>query len=83
MISFIWLLDSNKEQQLIISKIAEINKINVKDQNYPLNEEIMEFNKNYEQILHQFNHFLYDFEEKSFKNITSIIKQMFYSKLLK
>jgi hypothetical protein len=37
MISFIWLLDSNKEQQLIISKIAEINKINVKDQNYPLN----------------------------------------------
>ncbi len=75
MISFIWLLDSNKEQQLIISKIAEINKINVKDQNYPLNEEIMEFNKNYEQILHQFNHFLYDFEEKSFKNITSIIKQ--------
>ena len=73
-INFIWILENPKESQIIIDKIISINKENMKNQNFPFSEELMEFTKDYEQKIYQFHHFIFDFNENQFININEILK---------
>ena len=75
LVSFTWLLDNPKDQVEVVEKIREINSKCAKDTNFQMAEEVLQFNRNYESNYAQLLHFIYDFNDKSFVNINTLLKE--------
>ena len=73
-VSFIWVIDNHKHQQLVLDKIKELNKKVTQQQSFMLSEEVFEFNKNYEQLGIEFTNFIYDHEDNTFVNAAKLLK---------
>ena len=74
MISFVWVLENQKDQIALFEKIQEINKNVTQEQNFLMSEEVFEFNKNYGQANADFINYIYDHKDNSFVNAAKLLK---------
>ena len=75
LVSFAWLLENPKDQLDIVEKLRTINAKCMKDPNFQMAEEALQFNRSYESNYGQLLNMIYDFNEKAFINVNSLLKE--------
>ena len=75
LVCFTWILENPKDQVEIVEKLKSINARCIKDHNFQMAEEALQFNRSYESNYSQLLNMIYNFEEKSFVNINQLLKE--------
>ena len=75
LVCFTWLLDNPKDQLDIVEKLKAINATCIKDPNFQMAEEALQFNRSYESNYGQLLNMIYDFNEKAFINVNTLLKE--------
>ena len=75
LVCFTWILENPKDQVEIVEKLKSINAKCIKDPNFQMAEEALQFNRSYESNYSQLLNTIYNFEEKSFINVNQILKE--------
>ena len=75
LVCFTWLLDNPKDQLGIVEKLKAINATCIKDPNFQMAEEALQFNRSYESNYGQLLNMIYDFNEKAFINVNTLLKE--------
>ena len=75
LVCFTWILESPKDQVEIVEKLKAINAKCIKDPNFQMAEEALQFNRAYESNYSQLLNMIYNFDERTFVNINSLLKE--------
>ena len=75
LVCFSWILEDPKDQHEIVEKLKSINAKSIKDPNFQMAEEALQFNRSYESNYGQLLNMIYNFEENSFININTLLRE--------
>ena len=75
LVCFTWILEEQKDQIDIVEKLRIINSTSIKDPNFQMAEEALQFNRSYESNYGQLLNMIYDFNEKQFINVNVLLKE--------